>query len=661
MFCFFREVIDKLDEHTTLIVMGDHGMTMSGDHGGDTEAETNALLFAFTPLKQGFLPNAYGSSNETMQQVNLNLLQTLLFPYSLVFTSVKLYLQIDLVPTLATILGLAIPYSNLGLINFNLIPDVEVPYLNRYQAMLLHIWQNVQQVTTYFREYALENSRSFSMDQLDDLEIRYLQLTQRVKTVYTEAAFKSLMIDMNAYLRSILNICREIWVKFDATQMSHGLLATILPIFFCFILINNSHPTNLHQLFNLRDIGYIYLFNFAAAIFGYRYYKNLSFKSEAHAIIFSTNIISSLIFIYHIVRHWANISLNWSKMSKFKNIPARILLIILVSVYYSNSFIIQEGKVLAYLLIASIVLLIYDLWKSTMRQFVVNQRLHWRPLFRITSVKLCMISFILSLIFVRCAMLLFLCREEQGDCYYDQNTNYNNSASTNLHKEKSYWTDGMDIPNANVLSVISLGIYVTITRLYLRYCGNLTGQSMNVLLARYGSTICAVCAGAHMLLTSTPTQIPVQRSHIDLLAIIVYAILLLQILVLCINPLMVFVLRTKASNNGKTILMSPEHYYSSTVPDIFNHLKRVYEEEKKDSRSNVQKPVIPTVYGLATVYSSTIISFGVFLSLFLILITDVRASVGLLLCLSLAVVLLIIHAVINYNDSTNFGKNNFSS
>lgn len=62
-------MISKLDEQTTLLVMGDHGMTISGDHGGDTEAETDALLFAYTPLKQGFLPNMYISDNQTMQQV----------------------------------------------------------------------------------------------------------------------------------------------------------------------------------------------------------------------------------------------------------------------------------------------------------------------------------------------------------------------------------------------------------------------------------------------------------------------------------------------------------------------------------------------------------------------------------------------------------------
>lgn len=57
-----------MDDKTTLFVMGDHGMTASGDHGGDTDDETNALLFAYT--KQGnFYKNIANSDNTSLQQV----------------------------------------------------------------------------------------------------------------------------------------------------------------------------------------------------------------------------------------------------------------------------------------------------------------------------------------------------------------------------------------------------------------------------------------------------------------------------------------------------------------------------------------------------------------------------------------------------------------
>lgn len=60
--------MSQMDDDTTLLVMGDHGMTISGDHGGDSDDETNALLFAYTK-KSKFFTSDFGSDTEIMQQV----------------------------------------------------------------------------------------------------------------------------------------------------------------------------------------------------------------------------------------------------------------------------------------------------------------------------------------------------------------------------------------------------------------------------------------------------------------------------------------------------------------------------------------------------------------------------------------------------------------
>jgi hypothetical protein len=41
--------MDAMDEETILFVLGDHGMTMSGDHGGDSQDELDAALFVYSP------------------------------------------------------------------------------------------------------------------------------------------------------------------------------------------------------------------------------------------------------------------------------------------------------------------------------------------------------------------------------------------------------------------------------------------------------------------------------------------------------------------------------------------------------------------------------------------------------------------------------------
>lgn len=44
------DVVKTISNKTLLMVLGDHGMTHTGDHGGETEDEINAGLFAYSPL-----------------------------------------------------------------------------------------------------------------------------------------------------------------------------------------------------------------------------------------------------------------------------------------------------------------------------------------------------------------------------------------------------------------------------------------------------------------------------------------------------------------------------------------------------------------------------------------------------------------------------------
>lgn len=41
-------MIKRLKNDTLLVVMGDHGMTDTGDHGGESQKETDAALFLYS-------------------------------------------------------------------------------------------------------------------------------------------------------------------------------------------------------------------------------------------------------------------------------------------------------------------------------------------------------------------------------------------------------------------------------------------------------------------------------------------------------------------------------------------------------------------------------------------------------------------------------------
>ncbi|ORY91724.1 alkaline-phosphatase-like protein [Leucosporidium creatinivorum] len=87
---------DQLDgEKSLLVLIGDHGMTETGNHGGSTEGETSAALLIAAPSHPPIPPPPaprYHTPYRHHQVVN----------------------QIDLVPTLALLFGIGIPTNSMG-------------------------------------------------------------------------------------------------------------------------------------------------------------------------------------------------------------------------------------------------------------------------------------------------------------------------------------------------------------------------------------------------------------------------------------------------------------------------------------------------------------------------------------------------------------------
>lgn len=60
-----EKVIEQMDNETILFVIGDHGMTITGDHGGDTQDEVSSMIFTYTK-KYTYLTK---NGEDTMDQV----------------------------------------------------------------------------------------------------------------------------------------------------------------------------------------------------------------------------------------------------------------------------------------------------------------------------------------------------------------------------------------------------------------------------------------------------------------------------------------------------------------------------------------------------------------------------------------------------------------
>jgi GPI ethanolamine phosphate transferase 3 subunit O len=90
-----NEVMQLMDDQTTLVIFGDHGMTDQGNHGGGSENEMRTVLFAYqkTPFPMAKNYSRYYDSFEEMD---------------------KTLKQVDLTAILAVLLDLSFPFSNLG-------------------------------------------------------------------------------------------------------------------------------------------------------------------------------------------------------------------------------------------------------------------------------------------------------------------------------------------------------------------------------------------------------------------------------------------------------------------------------------------------------------------------------------------------------------------
>uniref|UniRef100_A0A8D2P4A6 GPI ethanolamine phosphate transferase 3, catalytic subunit n=1 Tax=Zosterops lateralis melanops TaxID=1220523 RepID=A0A8D2P4A6_ZOSLA len=195
-----RSLVDHLGNDTLLLVAGDHGMTETGDHGGDSEKEVNAALFVYsrTPLFGSGPPE----EPETIPQVNL-------------------------VPTVALLLGVPIPYSNIGEVMADMFAgDGDTVSAALQQLSVYHI--NAKQVDRFLQSYSLV-AQDLPAEQLQHLQElfssaveEHTQLLTQVQGTMVppelEPRLGSLISRFQHYLREARAVCTQSWARFHPPQ-----------------------------------------------------------------------------------------------------------------------------------------------------------------------------------------------------------------------------------------------------------------------------------------------------------------------------------------------------------------------------------------------------------------------------------------------------------
>ncbi|KAF2016563.1 hypothetical protein BU24DRAFT_422925 [Aaosphaeria arxii CBS 175.79] len=206
-----RKMIANIDDDTLLVVMGDHGMDSKGDHGGESDDEIQAALWMYS--KKG----VFGRSSPANK----------IPPATAKERPVG---QIDLVPTLSLLLGLPVPFNNLG----TPIEEAFIGAQGEDYETLANVNRLVSaQIQRYQFEYALargqdESTRASSLKLWtvanDGWDL--LMRNGRASRDHQRSIYES----FKAYQSETLSICRALWARFDVPRMLNGVTILVFTL-----------------------------------------------------------------------------------------------------------------------------------------------------------------------------------------------------------------------------------------------------------------------------------------------------------------------------------------------------------------------------------------------------------------------------------------------
>lgn len=380
---FIQDVVKSIDERTLLVVMGDHGMDPKGDHGGESlpEVESTLWMYSKNPFFGRLQEELYDESN-----------------YGSSHRSVG---QIDLVPTISLLLGLPIPFNNLGFpITEAFVGPDSNDWLSVAKANFITATQ-INKYTTTFGGLLAENTNA-------------QEIWKNVQSYAKLSDLEKLIKTSTEYQKYILKECQTEWINFDVFRMGLGILLLSLSIVMIYIYARVL-PVELDNIYGILMKS----ITSSASMFGLGFWiasraVKFPFESPSHSLALgiAIGIILGYFGVVAVVLSTSN------QLGYLLFIPkdgwsifAFAITILHSLTFTSNSFINWEDGVLSFLVTSvGFVFLVYSI----------------RTLQDSQSKVLSAYYSLVIMIFSRVSSLIKVCREEQGvDCvstFYEPGT-----------------------------------------------------------------------------------------------------------------------------------------------------------------------------------------------------------------------------------------------
>ncbi|XP_059139424.1 GPI ethanolamine phosphate transferase 3-like [Physella acuta] len=596
-----RNITQLMKDDTILFVMGDHGMTKTGDHGGDSPDELEAALFIYSPAQIA----------STKQQMDAHVV-----------------MQVDFVPTFSLLLGIPIPFSNIGMVVPELFThcpwwDTASNEIRRVYHKIKALRLNAQQINMYLKAYQ-QAASDLPASKLKDLQRDITQAENQVQTLITGMIadgatnqalkkFEELEKVYTSYIRGAREMCESVWAKFDIKLIITGILTMVLGISLAsyFLLQWNNDDMNLPTPGKFLVGGSILHLIYLSV--------HLSFFSNAVPPLMAFTLSVVLIFATVVILK-NSVTNKWEKFCNFctlENAVSMCLLAVSCSLFFSNSFVVYEDGIslflnqsLVFVFCVKIILTNCasgrkEKHKNDLTRHSKKTKSSVDIMFVVTQP-----SAITIFITLACATMLkisttfFTCREEQHLC---------EDSIFNLGLDS---VDGSAKNQRYIFSVVCLAVMVYASRYWLKYYGNMNGSSPGVLCLKYGPPLATLFTSFHWALQGLPQLVTHSFSEWQqvLMAQAVYLVVALLLVTLMFSPLLVYALPT-SPNSGLQLPYQAD--IKQIIPTLYNQLK-LRMNHSLDSGEQ-EKP--PVVYGLGSVYSASIVAL--------------LCSVSLLLCLML--------------------------
>ncbi|KAM3938716.1 GPI ethanolamine phosphate transferase 3 [Leptodactylus fuscus] len=629
-------LIEHLDDKTLLVVAGDHGMTDTGDHGGDSEKEVTAALFLYS--KAPLFADQLQMEPAAIPQVNL-------------------------VPSLSLLLGIPIPYSNLGAVIddlFGFSEDKLSALLSKTSAYHL----NAQQVARYLDSYSraagdlpTEKLRDLA-DLFSSVTAEYEQLMSQKEQQSTEVLedhLQKIIHRLQSYLNQARGVCMESWARFHPLHMIMGCIILLTSCFLSYIMAETGSALTLPYK---HLLGYPLLISVSVtAMLGLAIWMSV-LTLDLVTLCAAATFVSQMCFYFNFRKKKCS-QMKWRTRPLYLLLsgPCVVLLFRCCSLF-SDSYVVAEGNVapflLTSLLTATVVKLHWD-GKLMLPTFTPlgNESLKpsLTPVYRKDGSRLMWLLAALGMC-VRLCELFHNCREETPDCQPSSFLSPLSSVQNHEVKNFSY-----------ICCVLCLGFIVFLIRKWLQHYGNLNSSSPLVLYVRWGFPLIVLGIACYWAMNSgtedSLTKLK-ELTHIALVACprAIYAMAGLGLLLILWNPITVF-MKSRVSDDDNTV--TTYRGAPGSAAELQHVIPQIYRKMQRTLKSRLQhggqgedgkKGTAVEAYGLGSVYSAAMLVTLSILTLVLILLHSERLTPAFLLLLLEAFVILHIHGQVTnlYSD-----------